>query len=456
MPLGRGLDETQAPRYIALTTDGTRGYVTLQASGGIAVIDTVGWHEVDLVPDDPDDPETVGVQHIELPAGAKPFAIVVDRAGRYAYVTDELDGVLYVIDIDPFSPDFNRHVQTIVFETGTWDPAPLGLRGLALSADQKRLYVAAPGRTLMGAYGAEVGYLLVVITDPTVEGAPFYSAYGLLPSGDTYIPQLVVGPDPYSLTATDDPNVMLVTDRLADTKGLGIVRRYVVDEEELYRIDYVNLVPFGVMRRYVEGRDRQVFGVCNAQGVVFLPANTFSEALEYEHPSYAFITGFNKYVEDDPKHNPNLGPLLAYNFYHQTDDGRTIPVPVAAGGNVGVIRNPLGDWSEPLEQPRLVAATRPVLNSFPDNLALGWRNLSLLATYQGQNKVFAFDTTRIVANIETEVNDTAPRPGIDQIPPPYSVPLELSALLRGPLSTLPIDDIDPFIEIGRASCRERV
>ncbi|MGO8658401.1 hypothetical protein ACC771_22850, partial [Rhizobium ruizarguesonis] len=40
---------TAAPNPVALTEDGTRAYVAL-ATGGVAVIDTVGLHEVDLNP----------------------------------------------------------------------------------------------------------------------------------------------------------------------------------------------------------------------------------------------------------------------------------------------------------------------------------------------------------------------------------------------------------------------
>jgi hypothetical protein len=50
-----------------------------------------------------------------------------------------------------------------------------------------------------------------------------------------------------------------------------------------------------------------------------------------------------------------MGPLIAYNVHYQSN-GLTVPVPLAAGGNVGIIRNPLGDFADPLAMPRIVAA----------------------------------------------------------------------------------------------------
>src|SRR5581483_550944 len=83
------------PFDVASTWDDTRAYVTLYNDDGVAVIDPVALQEVDV------DPKTPGVQHIQLPAGALPYDIVIDQAGKYAYVSDAAPhsglGSIYVI-----------------------------------------------------------------------------------------------------------------------------------------------------------------------------------------------------------------------------------------------------------------------------------------------------------------------------------------------------------------------
>ena len=427
---------TLAPRSVATTPDGTRAYVTLEGAGGIAVIDAMALHEVDMVPDDAADPDTLGVQHIELPNGAVPFDLAADSEGNYLYVSDSVSGTVYVIDINPFSGRYNELVRTVAVQ-----PAPLGLRGLAVSPDQRRLYVTAPGRTIRGAYAAEYGHILIVNIDPDVAGTPMFDST----DNDA---KIRVGPDPYDMTATDDPDVMLFVDRLDDSRGFGVLRRQKVAGgsgcDYYNEVDYVDLRPFGMLKRHSQGRGYQVFGVTNAQGIAYLPADTFGE-----HPAYAFITGYNRFVADDLKHDPNIGPWFAYNLFYKPDGENIARVPLAAGGNVGVIRGALGDFDKELERPRIVAATRPIMNSFPDNLVLTPGGFEILAAYQAQNQVYAFSTQMMVAQIEAAATSEEVYESFNQFEPYGSepAPAELSVLLNGPLSTLPIDDINPYIDI---------
>jgi hypothetical protein len=92
---------------------------------------------------------------------------------------------------------------------------------------------------------------------------------------------------------------------------------------------YVDLRNFGQVPRFIEGRTTQVFGVTNASSIVFLPADALKDVIG-PHPSYAFITGYNKFVPGDPKKDPNIGPILAYNYYFTGSDGKPIGVPLAA------------------------------------------------------------------------------------------------------------------------------
>src|SRR5664280_93791 len=161
-----GINAGLNPRNSAITADGTRLYVALNGGAGVAVIDTVALQQIDT------DPNTAGVQYIKLRPGSHPFDVVAEPSGRFLYVSDEANAVVYVIDIDPFSKTFNTFVRAIPVY-----PAPLGLRGLALNSDGSMLFVTAPGQTLFGAYGAPTGSLILIQTnaatrkDPVLFGA---------------------------------------------------------------------------------------------------------------------------------------------------------------------------------------------------------------------------------------------------------------------------------------------
>src|SRR5690606_2974646 len=220
-----------APRNSTFSFDNTRVYVALSGGAGIAAIDMVALQTIDA------NPLVEGVQHIALPAGAVPFDVVAEQNGRFLYVSDENKGVVYVIDIDPLSKNFHRHVRTIAV-----GPAPLGLRGLALNADNSLLYVTAPGRTLFGQFGADNGHVFVIETNAASRGTP-----RVLTQAEGGVIQ--VGPEPYDITATDDPEVMLLVDRVDDSRGVGVLRTRTVNDTRVSEINYVSLVGYGMVPR---------------------------------------------------------------------------------------------------------------------------------------------------------------------------------------------------------------
>ncbi|HND52087.1 MAG TPA: YncE family protein, partial [Pirellulaceae bacterium] len=499
IPLGVGLltpPTHLAPRKLAVTPDGTRVYATLDGANRIAVIDAVALQEVDVKPDETalptDSPQetarkqaTHGLQEIELPTGARPFQAVIDAAGKRLYVTDSVAGMVYVVDVDPFSPKFHQLVQRISLGSDMWGEAiaPLGLRGAAISADGQRLYVLAPVRTLFGAYSGEQGRIATIYLQP-----PTGSGYKEGPVFDSRLPNAVIktaGPEPYDITATDDPNVLLFVDRSADKNGFGVLRRVVPSKgQEYVTTQYIDLTTFGMIPRLVEGRSTQAFGVSNAQGVTFVPANTYSAFLKDDthpnggapHPSYAFITGYNKFSPEDPKHDPALAPYLAYNptftqevtqfvmVWQPTPDNpsqdgfwrhqevkvqKAVTVPVGAGGNVGIIRNPLGSFGNLIDRPRIVAATDPVMAGFPDNLAVSPLTNLIITPYQAKNMVAAYDAVQIVGSIEHEVvAQKQPLAKWSQWEENPAIPDELSLLLRGKYSTIPINSLNRAIDIA--------
>lgn len=476
-----------APRAVSATIDQTRAYVTLQHAASVSVVDAIALREVDLEPD------LGGVQRIQLPIGAEPFWVFAARplpnpsaslelvetgggggagsssgedsaepiapcgcdrgrppgsnsgdggtgggggAGdvgpgeglpfivpklhnlQFAYVSDALgDGYraqVYVLDINPESDTYNQHVQTIVVS-----PAPLGLRGLTVSADGRRLYVAAPGKSLFSRTAPVAGNVLVIDLDPS--SPTFHEQIGAIP----------VGPEPYGITATTNSDVILVTDRTADAQGMGMIRRTPGGETgaESWSVTYTNLLELG---RDPAKRYYQTFGVSNAEGVAYLPENALAAVIG-PHPAYAFVTGFNRLIAGDPKHDPNFDPIAGAgcidyaggcaaasgpaqsatgevsplyirhssgNILVTRQDGlRTPGVAQIAGGNVAIIRDPLGDPT--FEGVGLVAGTRNTPNSFPDNLVLSGQ--FLLASYRGNDAVMAFSAAEIVKTIESIV-----------------------------------------------------
>jgi DNA-binding beta-propeller fold protein YncE len=191
-----------APRSVAISADNTRAYATLRYESAVAVVDTVALQQVDA-----DGNLANGVSNIELLPGARPFWIAVSKNGNKAYVSDEVAGRIYVLDIDPSSGSYHKLVRTL--DVG---PAPSGLRGMAINANGTRLFVAAPEKMLFGGSGGGDGRVFVV---DVAEGSETYGEV---------LEVLPAGAEPYGVTATNDANVMLYTNRLSDAKGVVIVK----------------------------------------------------------------------------------------------------------------------------------------------------------------------------------------------------------------------------------------
>ncbi len=467
IPLGLDtpLEGLLKPRKSKLTQDGSRLYVTYSSSSFISVIDAVGFQEIDTVPDDltgtPPDPNTIGTQGIMLPVGAKPFDLTVDNDGLFLFVTDELKPNLYVIDIDPFSPNFHKVVQTLTFDGSGEEIAPLGLRGVVASTDRKSVFVAAPGRDLFRPDSGQPGRILVAQLLSTEERRRIQNER----EGDEpiLVEPLVFDPSetdaiieygvaPYDLTVTDDPNVVLVTDRVADGTGVGVIRRYFSDDgKAFYETNAISLIPFGLDP--VQGREVQAFGTSNAQGITFIPANKY-EAILGPHPSYAIFSTFNAMNSElDSKKNPNLAPFFASYPEAGPDprvqlriDGQKRQFPVGAGSTIGFIRNPLGDFESPLLMPRLVAATNPILNGFADDVTVTENGLAMVPM-QAQDTVFAYNAVEAIGVIELAAK--APPTTIYESRSQYTnVPPSLTSLVRGPLGQIPIDLIYPSMVVA--------
>ncbi|MCB1968225.1 MAG: hypothetical protein KDI64_19875, partial [Candidatus Accumulibacter sp.] len=341
-----------APRSVAISADNTRAYAALRYGSSVAVVDTVALQQVDADAD-----LANGVSNIELLPGARPFWIAAGKGGKKAYVSDEVAGRIYVLDIDPSSGSYNKLVRTLDVA-----PAPSGLRGMAINANGTRLFVAAPEKALFGGSGSGDGRVFVIDVD---EGSATYGEV---------LEVLAAGGEPYGVSATNDASVMLYTNRLSDSKGVVIVKGDVGSYTQTAVA--MNLGSF-----------TDYFDVNNAIAVVLS-----------KDGDYAFVSGFNVFIQDNPSHDPNYDP------FHP------------AGGNVGIIRDPLG------AAPMLVAATRPVPMSWPDNLVLSPDGDTLYAAYRGQRVVMGFDVQAMI----DAVNNPA---------------------FAAQLDRKPIDDLDPSINV---------
>ncbi|MCA9138461.1 MAG: hypothetical protein KDB00_16935, partial [Planctomycetales bacterium] len=368
----------------ATTIDDGRVYVV--SSDSVSVIDTLTFQQIDVVPG--------GLtSSIRLPVGASPFRITTFETspGRgYAYITDRYRGNIYVVDIDPLSPTYNELMSTIAVP----DSAN-GLTGIAIDHVTQRLFVAAPGGGLFRTQVAESGAIHIYdLFNPT------------FPRHEKVIKD--IGIAPYDISTTTEPNSILVTDQLDDSQGL-ISIRFGSDAEGI-RLDTGSLD--GVFIERVDLRDlgldpgkrgRQTFGVSNATGVVYIPEDAYFSKIG-PHPAYALITGYNRNVVDDPKHDHNGSPLFIRNalgdtliepsFLTPNASTRTPGFSINAGSNIGLIRDPLGIYGDP----ELVAATRPTPLGFPDNLAVA--GLNVYAAFRGSRGVFVMDASQMIRSVE--------------------------------------------------------
>jgi hypothetical protein len=333
-----GGQERPGPRAAVLTSDNTRAYVSLRFASGVSVIDTTSLHEVDV------DQETDGTQFIQIP-GAHPYWAVVDKEDHYLYVSDEELPIVYVIDIRPSSAEYHQ-VGTIPIHLPGQLIGSRGLRGMGLSSDGAFLYVAASNGPRLD------GHIAVVDLRPPIKELRDITARSVVDA-------IEVGKEPFGITASENPNLVLFTDKFDDRKGVGTVRLN-RDTSRLQAPTYVDLTL---------GRAGDRFDVNNAVAVT-LTADA----------RYAFVTGFNEYRRLAPSYDP-LFDIFG-------------PVDRPVGGNIGIIRDPLGlDTSH--GGPELVAATEGIPLSFPDNSVLSGDGKKLFVGFRAAGKVVTYDVKSI-------------------------------------------------------------
>ncbi|MGM0485754.1 MAG: putative Ig domain-containing protein [Planctomycetota bacterium] len=360
-----------------VTNDLTRVYALV--GNRIAVLDPLTLRKVDLGQRNRVD----GM--IKLPGSA--FSIVCDSANRYLYVA-AARGSIFVVDIDPRSDSFHEVVKTITLDSA---PGPI-LQGMAVNADDRRLYVAAPATTLYGGTtpwiqgGREPGKLIVVSLDKEEEG--FYHKE---------IAALPVGKDPFSVVATSNPERMMLTTFLDQGPGLWTLEVANDSPAEFKaKVGQVDL-RLGASSCGEPSPRGFSLGICNARDVAILELPKFNT-------TYAFVSDWDVPFFPDWIKEPSS----------------------SRGAKIGIVEDPFGD------HPRMVAATTPIPLGFADSLAFAPSGDVLYATYRGANDILTFSIDHIISTLASADHSLSEVP-IDQLNSAISE--ELPAMHTGGLPT---------------------
>lgn len=380
-------DILDRPRELTVTSDGSRAYVVMDRSGGVAVVDPMTRQQVDT------QPNTAGINPINLPSGAEARSIVIDPRDQYAYIADGKTGSnsIYVLDINPFSPTYHQVTQTIPVGT-----APSGLRQIAISSDGKKLFVTAPN-------GLNSQIYVVNIdpkdrpSDPSQNPKKWNQLIGNITADEGL----------EGIASTVNPLAMTFTNSGKDSKGFGV-------------LDITNNDPvsFAATTRYASlglGSTFDYFDVNEGVSVTVLP-----------DASYAFVVGRNADTKFFGQELPSV-------------DGDP-----RAGSNIGIIK-------DPLTNPQLVAATRPIPDGFATDLVLSSDSKFLYASYPNLSgaggKVYVFDVEEFVK--------TLTNPGqfqVDNKGRGVGLPLFDSATARNAtiadFAAIPIDNINPAVSVA--------
>jgi large repetitive protein len=340
IPVGKPGTTTDGPRYVAVNSSATVAYTPLEGQGRVAVIDLIALQQVNTNHHDLD-------PTIQLPDGAHPFSIVIDARDNYAYVADRYSVAgkcqIYVIDINPNSLKYNKHVETIQLGDGF-----SGLAQMAFSADNKYLFITVPSAS------DQQGHVIAIDVDLSNKNRPGSSWHKQVSDITTDLGVTGITAAPID---DDHPQQiqMVITNRQTDFHGFGVLT-FENNHIEKATINYTALSL---------GSSFDYFDVNEGVAVTIT-----------KDGKYAFVAGRN---------SRNMGQLI-----------NSVDADSRAGSNIGIIADPLTSYS------RLVAATLAVPNGWTNGLALSGNDQVLTAVYPGLNggTIFSYDVEEIRKTIE--------------------------------------------------------
>ena len=166
------------------------------------------------------------------------------------------------------------------------------------------------------------------------------------------IATIATGQETYAVQRTGDPKIIAFTNRYSDSEGFGFLT--VTDDSVSAFAATPTTIPLSL------GTSSDTFDVNNGISVLILPADAFKSVIG-THPAYAFVGGYNRFIQGDPSHDPDA-------FLN----GSGFSTPPPGGSNIGIIRDPFNGGS-------LVAATLPIPIGVIDNLAFASGNNYLFA-----------------------------------------------------------------------------
>src|SRR4028118_1752613 len=394
IPVGNPAILSEWPESIAATNNATRAYVTMRNTGRVSVMDLMALREIDTTG------ETATVDGISLPDGARPQAVVIDPRDNYAYIADQNLPKIYVLDINPNSATYHTVVNTINVTS------PLGLSQLAISSDGRRLFATGSDNNETTRNRNIYAVNIDPADKPSAKGANsrlWHQQIGVIPTAS----------ETEGIAATSDPKKMVFTN------GFASIRTISSDGEEIKLQD-----------------DGKGFGVLEIESDD--PLN-FRAAVSYAPLSLGVPTD---YFDVNEAVAVTVTPDRKYAFVAGRNSRANVNT--REGGNIGIIKDPLGP------NPQLVAATRPIPDSLPNNLALSSDGKYLIASYPTANlggNAYVFNVEEMIKAIENPGNyklDARDR-GVGTAG--FGTNPQRNATIAD-LARVPIDDINPLVSIA--------
>jgi len=289
---------------------------------------------------------------------------------------------IYVLDINPNSATYHTVVQTIAIDS------PSGLQQLTINSDSRKLFITASDSNI---------HVINInpLDKPTNSSSNPRKWHQQI--GKILTPNGAMG-----ITTTSDPSKITFTsgNPTTDGSGFGVL--------EITNSDPLSFVATARYANLSLGDNLDYFDVNEGVAVTVM-----------KDGRYAFVAGRNS-------------------------RGNNNPTDARQGGNIGIIKNPLGP------NPQLVAATRPIPGSLTNNLALSSDGKYLIASYPTFNlggSSYVFDVEEMIKAIENPGNyklDARDR-GVGSVG--FVTNTERNAT-QADLARVPIDDINPLVSIA--------